>query len=218
MGVKATKVSVDGSVIWQGNMDKGCGNQVFDYGKNIAVTETDSGTNSGDSPRNLPSSSNDINKKTVISPQKKHKDISQLQNGNTRTGSGGGSNTNHRGDTPAMDNVSLFQSVDTTSASNNRDSNPLERRSATRNMDRSRDGVLDLPVIDDNDDEDDEDDEDDDDIVINGKAAEKRLGVPTVIEKGGLSPRSSKSKADRIKSGMRNEAATSLKTDKMKGI
>ena len=72
-GVREVCILVNRDIVYEGEVDKGCGNQVFDYGFNVRVTDSDS-------PRSDNSSS-----------------------------------------TPAIDNVSLFQSTEYTHRDSHRD-------------------------------------------------------------------------------------------------
>ena len=48
MGIKEAKVSVGGELVWDGTVDKGCGNQVFDYSTTIPLPKVKSNEDNSD--------------------------------------------------------------------------------------------------------------------------------------------------------------------------
>ena len=79
MGVKDIRILVDHENVFEGKVEKGCGNHVFDYVYNIPVNEEESPPSSASAATITPS-------------------------------------------TPAMDNVSLFQSTDYTKKTEDKES------------------------------------------------------------------------------------------------
>jgi len=45
VGVKDCRILIDGATIWEGLIEKGCGNQIFDYSKSIIINESPSNNN-----------------------------------------------------------------------------------------------------------------------------------------------------------------------------
>ena len=48
MGIKEAKLSVGGEAVWEGTVDKGCGNQVFDYSTTIPLSKVKSNEGNSD--------------------------------------------------------------------------------------------------------------------------------------------------------------------------
>ena len=238
MGARELKVSVDGSVVWEGELEKGCGNQVFDYGKTIILANTDS-SEEEPSPRQVKHSNSPV--KTDSSPDKVRKSEAAVQRSKVVSPSG---HSNGRRDLPKLERRDSKGSGNSSTQVNGEGSPTKSKamkdrepntspskasregvckssksvdlkaksqepnRSSTRLVSKSKDGIVDLPEI----------DSSEDSEVEERGSARAVSKVPSKGESNDLSPRSAKSKADRIKSGMRNEAAASLKErDKPKG-
>ncbi len=127
MGVREAVVLVNGQVVYEGDVDKGCGNQVFDYCKTIFLTRPDSHKSS--SSNTSPDSAAPINngKQPAESPR--------------------------QATTPAIDNVSFHSEDDSEEElqplqlSDSSRSLQKQIRSETRCTNRN-DTDLTLPVVD----------------------------------------------------------------------
>lgn len=47
IGVRRLRISIDDDILYDGDIEKGCGNQVFDYGHTIVVGSDDRDSDEG---------------------------------------------------------------------------------------------------------------------------------------------------------------------------
>ena len=230
-------MSIDGSVVWEGELDKGCGNQVFDYGKTIILKHIDNSEEEQNDRHTkshqqaAPSGKHMVKTETVTPASKAissgssgssngRRDLPKLEKRDSKglpatqmNGQGSPRKSQSARDKQKESSRLSKEELYRSKSEDLKDSKEGFVRSSTRQISRSKDGILDLPVVDSSEDNNSE-----------GEEGSRRGGKirsvkhsPKVDDKN-LSPRSVQSKADRIKSGMRNEAAASLKErDKPKG-